>query len=145
MANVVTETIQKHPISEVEAAIMLWDLLMDLVEWNKKPELIETQALKHIKQIAPVLAPYTKKFRTQVALLVRMQNYCYDNMNFVKIFSKICMLLYNADVLGEDAVLKWYTEGHSPKGKTVFLQQMKAMVDWLQSAPEESSEEEAQS
>lgn len=41
-----------------------------------------------------------------------------------------------ADVLSEDTIIKWYKGGYSQKGKTVFLEQMKKMVEWLQSAEE---------
>lgn len=41
-----------------------------------------------------------------------------------------------ADVLSEDTIIKWYKGGHSSKGKNVFLEQMKKMVEWLQSAEE---------
>lgn len=41
-----------------------------------------------------------------------------------------------ADVLSEDTVLKWYKGAHAAKGKSVFLEQMKKMVEWLQSAEE---------
>lgn len=46
----------------------------------------------------------------------------------------LCFLA--AEVLGEDAVLKWYKEVHSTKGKSIFLEQMKKFVEWLQSAEE---------
>lgn len=32
--------------------------------------------------------------------------------------------------------MKWYKESHSPKGKSVFLEQMKKFVEWLQNAEE---------
>ena len=41
-----------------------------------------------------------------------------------------------AEVLSEDVVLKWYREGHSQKGKGVFLTQMKKFVEWLENAEE---------
>lgn len=41
-----------------------------------------------------------------------------------------------ADVLSEEAILKWYTEGHLAKGKSVFLEQMKKFVEWLKNAEE---------
>lgn len=44
--------------------------------------------------------------------------------------------MYSADVLSEDAIIKWYNGGHSTKGKNVFLEQMKKMVEWLQNAEE---------
>ena len=41
-----------------------------------------------------------------------------------------------ADVLSEEIIIKWYKDGHLPKGKSVFLEQMKQFVEWLQSAEE---------
>lgn len=42
----------------------------------------------------------------------------------------------SADVLSEEAILKWYTEAHLAKGKSVFLEQMKKFVEWLKNAEE---------
>lgn len=47
---------------------------------------------------------------------------------------KLCVCV--ADVLSEEAILKWYTEGHLAKGKSVFLEQMKKFVEWLKNAEE---------
>ena len=47
-------------------------------------------------------------------------------------------LLFAADVISEEVILKWYKEGHSVKGKMLFLDQMKKFVEWLQNAEEES-------
>jgi hypothetical protein len=41
-----------------------------------------------------------------------------------------------ADVLSEEVILKWYKEGHSVKGKMMFLDQMKKFIEWLQNAEE---------
>uniref|UniRef100_A0A2K5BWQ1 eIF5-mimic protein 1 n=1 Tax=Aotus nancymaae TaxID=37293 RepID=A0A2K5BWQ1_AOTNA len=46
-----------------------------------------------------------------------------------------------SDVLSEEAILKWYKEAHVAKGKSVFLDQMKKFVEWLQNAEEESESE----
>ena len=35
------------------------------------------------------------------------------------------------DVLTEQAIRKWFDEAHVAKGKSVFLTQMKPMIDWL--------------
>lgn len=40
------------------------------------------------------------------------------------------------DVLSEEAILKWYTEAHIAKGRSVFLEQMKKFVEWLKNAEE---------
>uniref|UniRef100_A0A674IEX1 eIF5-mimic protein 1 n=1 Tax=Terrapene triunguis TaxID=2587831 RepID=A0A674IEX1_9SAUR len=49
---------------------------------------------------------------------------------------KIVVLFYKADVLSEEAILKWYKDAHLAKGKSVFLDQMKKFVEWLQNAEE---------
>ena len=46
------------------------------------------------------------------------------------------MLFVTADVLSEEVILKWYKEGHSVKGKMLFLDQMKKFIEWLQNAEE---------
>ena len=46
------------------------------------------------------------------------------------------------DVLTEQAVLKWFDDAHVAKGKSVFLSQMKPMVEWLENAEEEEDEGE---
>lgn len=56
----------------------------------------------------------------------------------------IHLLSTSDDVLTEQAVLKWYNGAHVAKGKSVFLTQMKPMVDWLLTAEEESEEEQLQ-
>lgn len=41
-----------------------------------------------------------------------------------------------AEVVSEEAIIKWYKEVHSPKGKMHFLEQMKKFIEWLQNAEE---------
>lgn len=48
--------------------------------------------------------------------------------------------MHSDDVLTEQAILKWYHDVHLAKGKSVFLPQMKRMVEWLNTAEEESDE-----
>lgn len=38
--------------------------------------------------------------------------------------------------MSEEAVLKWYKDGHATKGKSIFLDQLKKFVEWLQNAEE---------
>jgi hypothetical protein len=42
-------------------------------------------------------------------------------------------------VLSEDTILRWHKVGHSAKGKSVFLEQMKKFVEWLENAEEGES------
>jgi len=134
----VKESITKYALTEPEVSVLLWNTLMSDIEWNKKEELVAEQALKHLRGYASLLAEFTKSPKAELTLLVRIQEFCYDNMNFLKVFHKIVVLLYKTDVLSEDVILTWYTKGHSNKGKGIFLEQMKKFVEWLQNAEEES-------
>jgi len=133
---------QKYKLGGHEICEILWTCMMKSVEWNKKEDLLAEQALRHIKSYSPVLAEFTKTPKAEIQLLKKIQDFCYDNMNFMKVFQKVVMLLYKTDVLGEDSIINWYKVDHSAKGKSVFLAQMEKMVEWLQNAEEESSDEE---
>lgn len=135
------EEMKRNELAEHAVIGLLWTCIMNAVEWNKKEELVAEQALKHLKQYAPLLAVFSTQGQSELVLLQKVQEYCYDNIHFMKAFQKIVVLFYKADVLGEEAILKWYKEAHLAKGKSIFLDQMKKFVEWLQNAEEESESE----
>jgi len=136
------ECAEKHDLQHEEVVVILWASVMKAVEWNKKEDLLAEQAFAHIKKYAPVFVAFTTTPEIELLLLQKVQEYCYDNMNFLKLFQKMVTLLYKTDVISEDAIINWYKTGHVPKGKSVFLTQMEKMVEWLQNAEEESSDED---
>uniref|UniRef100_A0A3B5MDY2 Basic leucine zipper and W2 domains 1a n=1 Tax=Xiphophorus couchianus TaxID=32473 RepID=A0A3B5MDY2_9TELE len=136
------EEMKKAGLSEQGMIGIIWTSVMSCVEWNKKEELVTEQAIKHLKQYSPLLKAFTSQGLSELSLLLKIQEYCYDNIHFMKAFQKIVVLLYKADVLSEEAILKWYSETHVAKGKSVFLEQMKKFVEWLKNAEEESESDE---
>uniref|UniRef100_A0A0A9ZAV1 W2 domain-containing protein n=2 Tax=Lygus hesperus TaxID=30085 RepID=A0A0A9ZAV1_LYGHE len=132
----------KHCISEQDIITLIWVTVMSQAEWNKKEELVAEQALKHLQKYVPLFNAFTDTTKSEMALLLKIQEYCYDNMNFMKIFQKIILLFYKKEVLSEEVILKWFRDGHSVKGKMMFLEQMKKFVEWLQNAEEETESEE---
>lgn len=139
---IVKDQMKKNNLPEQEVAVLLWTSLMAAVDWNKRQELVNDQAVKHLRKYTSLFVPFTTSNKAELALLIRVQEYCYDNMAFMKVFEKILVIFYRADVLTEDTILKWYKEAHSSKGKSIFLDQTRKFVEWLQSAEEESEEEE---
>uniref|UniRef100_A0A4W4G809 eIF5-mimic protein 1 n=1 Tax=Electrophorus electricus TaxID=8005 RepID=A0A4W4G809_ELEEL len=137
----VKDEMKRNELQEQAVIGLLWSCLMNAVEWNKKEELVTEQALKHLKHYAPLLAMFSTQGQSELVLLLKIQEYCYDNIHFMKSFSKIVVLFYKADVLSEEAILKWYKDAHAAKGKSIFLEQMKTFVEWLQNAEEESESE----
>lgn len=142
MEDFVTELIEKEGMSDTEVTLSIWNSIMAATEWSKKEDLLKVQVLEHLKVYCPLLVISARSGRSQLALMCKVQDYCYENQNFLNSFQKIIMLLYKTDVVSEEVIVKWHKDGHSPKGKSVFLGQMQKMVEWLQNAEEESSEEE---
>ena len=138
----IKESNLKNNLEESELIVLIWRTLMSIVEWNKKEELVAEQAMRHLRTYAPLMEAFSKTARGQLALIIRIQEYCYDNMNFLKVFHKIIVLLYKADVLTEDIIIEWYKRGHVSKGKSVFLEQTKPFIEWLTNAEEESENDE---
>jgi len=139
------ELTSKLQLADAEVIGILWPTVMSVVEWNKKEELVVDQAIRHLREYIPLLKTYTENSsRAQMTLMLRAQEYCYENMNLMKTFSKIIILFYKADVLHEEVILRWYQDTQEGKraGKTVFLEQMKGFIDWLKNAEEEDSDEE---
>jgi len=140
----VKEQQEKLQLPEHELVVLVWSTLMGTVEWNKKDDLVADQAVKHLKVYAPLLAKLATSNKSEFALINKVQEYCYENMVFQRVFQKIVLLFYNTEVLSEDTILKWFREGQNTKGRATFIEQMKKFVEWLENAEEEEDEEEGE-
>ncbi|XP_030762638.1 protein krasavietz [Sitophilus oryzae] len=129
----VRDNIQPH-----ETVCIIWTTVMDIPEWSKKEELVTDQAVRHLKQYTVLFSAFTNGARAELSLLLKVQEYCYSNMTFMRAFQKIIMLFYKTDVISEQAILKWYKQDYNVKGKMMFVDQMKQFVEWLQNAEEET-------
>lgn len=138
----VKEMSNKCGIPEHEVIGIIWTTIMSLGEWNKKEELVAEQALRHLRTHTQFLQAFTTTDRSELALILKVQEFCYENMNFMKAFQKIMLLFYKAEIVSEESIMKWYKDAHSSKGKMHFLEQMKKFIEWLQNAEEESESEE---
>jgi hypothetical protein len=70
---------------------------MNAVEWNKKEELVADQSLKYLKQYTGLIGAVSGSGRAQLLLMTKIQDFCYENMNFLKVFAKIIQLLYRSE------------------------------------------------
>ncbi|CRK99797.1 CLUMA_CG013105, isoform A [Clunio marinus] len=134
--NDIKELSEKNIIPEHEVITIVWTTIMSLGEWNKKEELVADQALRHLKIHAQFFQAFTTNTRSELALILKIQEYCYENMNFMNSFYKIMVLFYKLEIISEDSVLKWYRDAHSPKGKMHFLEKMRPFMEWLEKAEE---------
>ena len=88
-----------------------------------------------------VLAAFCTNPKTELALLQKVQVYCYEDAKLMKHFRQIVQILYNSDVISESAILYWAEKGAKNQGKTVFLKQMEPFIHWLKTVESESEEE----
>merc|ERR1712212_342056 len=102
------ESVKKFNLLESEAVTMIWLAVMSSTEWNKKEDLVLDQSVKHLKQFMALFAAFTTSAKSEMVLLNKIQEYCYDNQNFLKCFYKIVILFYKTEVLSEEVILKWY-------------------------------------
>ena len=75
---------------------MIWSSVMSNMEWNKKEDLVQEQSLKHLKVYIPLFSAFTGSAKSEMVLLNKIQEYCYDNQNFLKNFNKIVLLFYKS-------------------------------------------------
>ena len=87
-----------------------------------------------MKNYISLFSAFTSSAKSEMVLCNKIQEYCYDNQSFLKSFNKIMLLFYKTEVLSEEVILKWYKDGHIPKGWTVFMEQMKKFIEWLEVA-----------
>ena len=78
---------------------------MSAIEWNKKEDLLQDQALRHLKQYTTLFAAFATTSKSEIVLLNKIQEYCYENMNFLKTFNKIVLLLYKSKLYPEQTFL----------------------------------------
>ena len=107
----------KTPYTEAEAISLIWEGIMGAVDWSRKPEQYEEQTLKLTKEWAKLLQVLVSNAKTELTLLVTVQNYCYDDSRVTKLFSKFVTLLYKMDIVSEAAIMYWNTKGATQKGK----------------------------
>lgn len=129
-------------MTDVDITIMLWRCMMSSIDLSKKQDLAAEQALRLLKANCKAFEPFCQRGTPQLWLIIKIQEYCFENAIFLKLFHKIIVLLYKDDILTEDAILKWYQDAQITKGKREFISQMKYMIDWFNTAEEESEEEE---
>ena len=83
-------------IPDHEMVILIWNCLVNNVEWNKKEELVAEQALRHLLEYSELLQCLCTTGKSQISLMQKVQEYCYDNMMLLKVFQKIIQLFYKS-------------------------------------------------
>lgn len=77
---------------------------------------------------APILETFCKGAKAEVGLINSVQVYCYTETRILKTFPQILKVLYNADIISDQAIIYWHQKGAKPQGKAHFLKATEAMV-----------------
>ncbi|ORX61897.1 hypothetical protein DM01DRAFT_1379780 [Hesseltinella vesiculosa] len=99
---------------------------------------------KVLTKWGPLVDKVMHKSEDQVHILSLLQKHCATNPALGKIFLGSLQILYNIDVIEEDAVMTWYTTGASKDGNAEELKlrdKATKFVEWLNEAEEESEED----
>lgn len=138
----VIETVKQHvkdaKFPEIEVVRMLWDVIMDAVQWSgKNQQQNVNSALRQVKTWAKLLHAFCTNGKLQLELIYKVQVQCYEDAKLMKLFPEIVRTLYDQDVLAEDTILHWFRKGTNLKGRQTFVKALEPFVNWLEEAEEE--------
>lgn len=137
----IKDAIDAGRVTTPMALQILFSTIANSGEWASQ-ESIPDDFYKELKQYCGLFKGLVVSDKLQIEFINKIQEFCYDNINFLKTFQKIIFMLYNGNVIEEEAIVSWYKQHHSSKGQMQFLSQMEKMVHWLENAEEEDSDED---
>ncbi|KAL5167174.1 Basic leucine zipper and W2 domain-containing protein 2 [Glycine soja] len=125
-------------LPEIEVVRILWDVLMDAVQWSgKNQQQNANAALRQVKTWAELLNTFCTSGKLELELMYKVQMQCYEDAKLMKLFPEIIRSLYDQDVLAEDTILHWFRKGTNSKGRQTFVKALEPFVNWLEEAEEE--------
>lgn len=98
IVSLIKESMTKNNLAEHEVVVIVWNTLMAANEWSKKEDLVGDQAIKYLRSYVTLFSVFTTTSKSSLCLMNRIQEYCYENMNFLKVFSKIILLFYKGQL-----------------------------------------------
>uniref|UniRef100_A0A2P2M4G1 eIF4-gamma/eIF5/eIF2-epsilon domain-containing family protein n=2 Tax=Rhizophora mucronata TaxID=61149 RepID=A0A2P2M4G1_RHIMU len=134
----VKQQVNDAKLPEIEVVRILWDVLMDAVQWSgKNQQQNANAALRQVKTWAKLLNTFCSSGKLELELMYKVQVQCYEDAKLMKLFPEIVRSLYDQDVLAEDTIHHWFRKGTNPKGRQTFVKALEPFVNWLEEAEEE--------
>ncbi|PHU19555.1 Eukaryotic translation initiation factor 5 [Capsicum chinense] len=120
--------------SPQEVITALYEALLDGVEKGFAKEVIKKKSY---------LAAVAQDEESQLRLLQAAEIFCGKSNNSValKELALVLKALYDADLLEEEYIVKWYNKGVAANKDSKIWKNVKPFVEWLESAESESEEE----
>jgi translation initiation factor eIF-2B subunit epsilon len=136
------------PINDVPLNIMRAILEGPAASHTKEPgkQSFVDYVIKGIQFCRNLLLHYVKeKPSLQVSVLNAMADFSMKDSAASSVFAKAVLELYNIDVVEENAIMSWYEQFKSSQNNKEhqnLVKQIGPVIEWLQTAEEESDEEE---
>ncbi|GAB4835382.1 hypothetical protein Ancab_000292 [Ancistrocladus abbreviatus] len=91
-----------------------------------------------------LLKYYLPSLDEEIEVILKFEEICLESAKeFSPLFSQILHFLYTKDIIQEEAILSWASEKEgADEADKVFVKQSEALIQWLENASEEESEEE---
>eukprot|EP00742_Colponemidia_sp_Colp-10_P005517 GILJ01005895.1.p1 GENE.GILJ01005895.1~~GILJ01005895.1.p1 ORF type:complete len:689 (-),score=134.44 GILJ01005895.1:248-2314(-) len=124
------------------------DAFMPVIFDLADPNLALKQYIAALTKVLQHWAPFMKKFLfsrfEQESMIRTIETYALEHDKFASCFHCVLQVLYQVEVLAEDAILDWAaeTESSDDEHKQKFFKQATPFVDWLKAADEEDEDED---
>ncbi|KAK4282850.1 hypothetical protein QN277_014177 [Acacia crassicarpa] len=91
-----------------------------------------------------LLTSYLAEIDEQIEVILKFEEMCLESAKeYAPLFTKILSIMYDKDIIGEEAVLSWEDEKReADEADKVFVKQAQTFIQWLREAPEEDDDEE---
>lgn len=139
----VAETRAKTGLSEPETVKAAWSGAVNAVDLTRKAQQNRNSLLLAVQKAAPFLENICKTGANQIELILGIQAFISADMELLKraVFCDVLNLLYQKDVICEEAILRWFRRGMrlekgSAASSNIIREQMIPFVKWLENAEE---------
>ncbi|RHZ90112.1 hypothetical protein Glove_8g20 [Diversispora epigaea] len=95
----------------------------------------------------PLIAKLIFSNHDQIDTIKILQEYYTENQSQLKVFAQICRILYEMDIIEEEALIEWYyststISAELPSTKNNIHMQIKPFITWLEEAEEDDDDDE---
>lgn len=133
------DTRERNGLAHEDYVSIVWEALLSVVIWDENAEKHDVQTLKEVKAFAPILEPFCSNPKSEIALINTIQVNCHEDSRMTRAFPNILKVLYNDDVISDQAIIYWAQKGAKPQGKAHFLKITEPLIKFLE---EQSDDEE---
>ncbi|CAI9102454.1 OLC1v1000729C1 [Oldenlandia corymbosa var. corymbosa] len=121
-------------------SIMKWALTMG----HSSPSELVKNVASLLTKWQKVLKYYMPSIDEEIEVIMKFEEMCMESAKeYSQLFLQILHLLYDKDIVQEEAILNWASEKeNADESDKVLLKQAESLIQWLKEASEEEDEDE---